>query len=920
MHRPASFWSLAALPFCLFVLVGSAPLRAQEPGTGRLVGRVVDLNTGLGLPDVGIQVVGTALGAMSGIDGRYTITNVPAGTVTLHARRLGYQPKTVTGILLDAGASAQQNIGLNAATVQLQTLEVTAEAERGSVNSAIDAQRNATGIVSAVSAEQISRSPDSDAAAAVQRVSGVTVQDGKFVTVRGLGERYTTTSLNGARLPSPEPERKVVPLDLFPSGLLQTITTSKTFTPNQPGDFSGASVDIRTREFPAERQLSYSLAMGYNDRVTGQDVVAAPGEALDWLGYGAQNRALPQVVAGAGHLTGNPTQGDLNDVVNAFRNVWSTERQTGAPNMSMSVSAGGNDPLFGRRIGYVGTLTYSRNQEVRADELRAFAIPDGDAGQRATEQFEGSTGRSSVLWGGLLNLSTLVGTGSRVSFNNTFTRSADNEARDEVGIDEDDAREIRIQRLEYVERFMRSSQLAGEHQLTDRHRFDWSVTAAGVTRDEPDRSELVYAFDTDGAPFLYNVPEAALRTFATVTEDSYSASGDYEIRFGEGARDHVLKFGAMGRYTVRDAVQTPYDIRAASLPLDERKQRAEAIFDGRYAGTGDSVFGVNVLFQGGAYEAEDVLGAGYGMLEYQLGDRVRVIGGARVEYSRLQLDAAPTFGAPIRATPSYTDVLPALALNVSLTTNQTVRLSASQTLARPEYREVAPIDYRTRNGELVRGNAGLTRTLIQNADVRWEWYPNPGEALSVAVFAKRFDDPIERTYRGTSGTRITSFENARSAVNYGMELDARKGLGSLSERLVGVSIFSNVTLMESEIDLANVAAGSFEENRAMVGQAPYVVNTGVSYVSESGRLSATVLYNVVGRRIFSASLRPLPDVFEEARNIVDASLRVPISADLALKLDGKNLLDAPYEITQGDVQREYYRAGRIFSAGFTWQP
>jgi outer membrane receptor protein involved in Fe transport len=906
------------LALTLLAICGVAPLEAQEQTTGRIVGRIIDLNTGLGLSDVGVQVVGTTIGTMSGLDGRYTISSLPAGTVTLHVRRLGYQPKTVTGLLLDAGTSLQQNVGLQAATLQLQTLEVTAEAERGSVNSAIDAQRNATGIVSAVSAEQISRSPDSDAAAAVQRVSGVTVQDGKYVAVRGLGERYTTTSLNGSRLPSPEPERKVVPLDLFPSGLLQAITTSKTFTPNQPGDFSGASVDIRTREFPAERQISYSMSMGYNSRATGKDIVAAPGEALDWAGFGADNRALPATVASAGQLTGNPTQGDYNAVVNSFRNVWSTELQTGAPNVSMGVTAGGNDPMFGRRIGYVGTLTYSRNQEVRADELRAFAIPDGSGGQQSTEQFIGSTGRSSVLWGGLLNLSTLVGNGSRLMLNNTFTRSADNEARDELGIDEDDAREIRIQRLEYVERFMRSTQLAGEHQITDRHRFDWSLTAAGVTREEPDRSELVYAFDTDGSAFLYNVPEAALRTFARVTEDSYGASGDYAIRFGDVGREHAIRFGALGRYTSRGAVQTPYDIRAATLPFNERKQSAETIFDGRYAGTADSVFRVNVLFQGGAYEAEDVLGAGYGMLEYQFTDRLRFIGGARLEYSHLQLDAAPTFGTPIRATPSYTDVLPSVALNVTLTPNQALRLSASQTLARPEYREVAPIEYRTRNGEVVKGNAGLARTLIQNADARWEWYPNPGEALSVALFAKRFDSPIERTYRLTSGTRSTTFENADAAFNYGVELEARKGLGFLSQRLIGVAVFSNVTLMESEIDLGNVASTTAE--RAMVGQAPYVVNTGLTYASESGRLSGTVLYNVVGRRIYAASLPPLPDVYEEARHALDVSLRVPVSSALQFKLDAKNLLDDAYEVTQGSVLREYYTAGRVLSAGFTWQP
>jgi TonB-dependent receptor len=263
-------------------------------------------------------------------------------------------------------------------------------------------------------------------------------------------------------------------------------------------------------------------------------------------------------------------------------------------------------------------------------------------------------------------------------------------------------------------------------------------------------------------------------------------------------------------------------------------------------------------------------------------------------------------------------VLPSVALNVTLTPNQALRLSASQTLARPEYREVAPIEYRTRNGEVVKGNAGLARTLIQNADARWEWYPNPGEALSVALFAKRFDSPIERTYRLTSGTRSTTFENADAAFNYGVELEARKGLGFLSQRLIGVAVFSNVTLMESEIDLGNVASTTAE--RAMVGQAPYVVNTGLTYASESGRLSGTVLYNVVGRRIYAASLPPLPDVYEEARHALDVSLRVPVSSALQFKLDAKNLLDDAYEVTQGSVLREYYTAGRVLSAGFTWQP
>ncbi len=252
---------------------------AAQPaaGTGRIVGRIVDANSGAGISDVQVRVEGSTLGALSGVDGRFTVTGIPAGATSLQVRRIGFQAKTVSGITVAAGRAVEQNVSLTPATVQLAAVQVTAAAERGSVNQALDRQRTAVGIVTSVSAEQIARSPDSDAAQAVQRVSGVTVQDGRSVFVRGLGERYTTTTLNGARLPSPEPERRYVPLDLFPTGILQTITTTKTFTPELNGDFSGAQVDIQTREFPAQRQISLSLSTGANTLATGRAVLDPRG-------------------------------------------------------------------------------------------------------------------------------------------------------------------------------------------------------------------------------------------------------------------------------------------------------------------------------------------------------------------------------------------------------------------------------------------------------------------------------------------------------------------------------------------------------------------------------------------------------------------------------------------------------------------
>jgi outer membrane receptor protein involved in Fe transport len=220
------------------------------------------------------------------------------------------------------------------------------------------------------------------------------------------------------------------------------------------------------------------------------------------------------------------------------------------------------------------------------------------------------------------------------------------------------------------------------------------------------------------------------------------------------------------------------------------------------------------------------------------------------------------------------------------------------------------------------GNPDLVRTLVRNVDLRWEWYPNAGEAVSVALFAKDFENPIERIYLGTSGTRVVSFANAESARNYGVELELRKGLGFLGEWLEASSIFANTTLMSSRIQVNQSLTGQAEteENRSMVGQSPYVVNTGISYSTPDRNVSATVLYNVAGRRIASAAELPLPSMYEESRHVLDVSLRFPLLGGLRAKADVENVLDSPYEQTQGSVVREYYRTGRTFSLGVTWQP
>ncbi|MGH7341093.1 MAG: carboxypeptidase regulatory-like domain-containing protein, partial [Candidatus Rokuibacteriota bacterium] len=399
-----------------------------------------------------VEITATGMATQSAVDGRYSLTGVPPGPVTLFIRKIGHRPKTVVGLQVPDGGAVEQDVALPVEVFELESITVSAVQERGTVAEALSEQRRATGIINAVTAEQITRSPDSDAGQAVQRVSGVSVQDGRYVLVRGLGERYTTTSLNSARLPSPEPERKIVPLDLFPSGLLQSIVTSKTFTPDQPGDFTGAQVDLRTREFPLHRALTLSASVGYSDAVTGQTVLRAPATGTEWLGFAGAERQLPAVARDAGDLSGL-TQADLNDIIASFRHVWSPARRDAPPNASFGVSLGGEDPILGHPVGYIASLTYSLDQEIRRDEERAIAISGGVADSTLPQNVRrGTTGGTSVLWGGMANLTTRLGAYSKLSFNNTYTRGAENLATQLAGFFEEDARDFVVARLDFVER------------------------------------------------------------------------------------------------------------------------------------------------------------------------------------------------------------------------------------------------------------------------------------------------------------------------------------------------------------------------------------------------------------------------------------------------------------------------------------
>ena len=428
----------------------------------------------------------------------------------------------------------------------------------------------------------------------------------------------------------------------------------------------------------------------------------------------------------------------------------------------------------------------------------------------------------------------------------------------------------------------------------------------------------MYSIDEQGQRnWLGFSNKAAVRTFAGLEEQSVQGNLDLQWNF---AGSTVLRMGGLFRSVDRDANNRVYSISLnRTLPEGAQTSAPEEIF-AAYSGGGDDYFRITPLGAGGSYAAEDRLAAGYAMAVLPIRRGLELVAGARVEHSAVEVSSLSTGGQASVATPSFTDVLPALAITWRPSTDVNVRASATQTLSRPEYRELSPILFReVIGGDNVRGNEALQRTLIRNYDLRFEWYPERGEVLSLALFTKDFELPIERVYQGTSGTRIISYVNARGASNYGIELEARKSLAILSEGFRPFTVFTNATVMRSSIEIDPNAGAITNANRSVVGQAPYVVNAGITWAHPSSAASATLLFNRVGERITEAGESPLPDIVEAPRNVLDASLRLPLFQTLSMRLDGRNLLDAPYRISQGSVTRESYYAGRVFSIGFSWQ-
>lgn len=825
----------------------------------------------------------------------------------------------------EAAADAARDAPVAAGTggiVQVEEIIVWGEPERRTEAGMLEARRRSTSVSDGLSAQEMSRAPDSAAVDAARRVVSVTVEDGKYVLVRGLGDRYVSTLLNGAPLPSTEPDRQAVPLDLFPTSLLANLDIAKSYSAELPASFAGGTLRIESNEYPEDLSVKLKVGASGDTVATGRDQLSYAGGGLDFLGYDDGGRALPSSVPGdrPARVSDGIDPGAMEDIGESFSNVWTTEPRGVAPNLSLGATVGDTVDAPHGELGYLTSLTFSRKLSVR--EATRSRIRQSGGALEVREQMTSVEGGEAAGIGALGAAGWTLSPEHRIDAVAMYVHAGKAAGQQVTGVSESDGMPIEATRLGFVERSMVFGQLASRHRVRRARDLElrWQGNLSWIGRDEPDTRDIVYLILDEERRRYKNETGSGERFFSELSETGLGTGLDASLPLGRltlgaGASvQHAERSFSARRFRFNFVGSDPAILQ---LPPGE-------IFHPDHIGPSFRL--EERTLQSDAYEASQTVAAGYGAAGAELGGRLRLHAGLRYEVAAQRLESGSPFalGQPDpadRVDRSDRAVAPSLSAVYQLADAMNLRGAYSYTLARPRFRELAPFlftDY-TR-GINISGNPALATTRIHNTDLRWEWFAGETELLAASLFHKQFRRPIEAVVVSAAGGDI-SFANAAGATAIGLELEARLSLGRLHPALAPVRLWTNATLSRTRIELSDEQLGSqTSAERPLQGQAPYVVNLGASWLRPGGGTELTLLYNVVGRRIEEVGFDTLPDTYQQPMHLVDLAASHRLRPDLTLKLGAQNLLNQSVVLVQGPLEVYRVRPGVAVSAALEWAP
>lgn len=891
---------------------------SDEGPKGKIAGRVLDKGSGEALIGVSVMIQGTTKGAITDLDGNYTINFLEDGTFSLIFRILSYRTETITNIKVENGKTVHVDLAMEIMGNEISEAKVEAKAVENTVSKIILLQQKSPNLVAGISQEDIKKSPDRNVGDVLKRVSGASLQDNKFAVIRGLADRYNTAMANGLPIPTAEPDRKAFSFDIFPSFLIDNLMISKTATPELPGDFAGGVIQLSTKDIPEEGFFSVQVSQGYNSLSTFQKSLSGPKGKTDWLGMDDGSRNLSSDFPTQDEINNPPNPGDENyQVAKELPNDWGISTKKSTPTNSGLQFAGGTN-LFENRLGIMAALTYNstykanqlQRQDFDSDTTRLFLTRD--------VQYE-----NQILWGGLLNIAYKLTPNHKISVKSFYNVIGANGVTDREGTNFSLDRYEKANSIEFQSTRLLSSQLQGDHYLPKfgKIKINWAGSYNQTKKDVPAQrrmfsvknlTPLGTVADTTFiafVPFGSAQPLYGGRFYADLTEEMMAGSLGISIPFNLVKATSSVKAGGFFQGRERE-----FDARVMGFRVSDFQKfdnsylflPQEEIFSPDHMGVNG--FELNEISSpSDNYNAGSNLIAGYAMADLNI-YKFRAIFGARAEQFQLDLFSRKFGGDTISLDTTYLDILPSVNLIYSITPKVNVKAAYFQTVSRPEFRELAPfmyLDFATFSAAT--GTDTLLRTQIQNFDFRVDYFPGMNQMIGVGAFYKEFTNPIEATMSSSGfGSRFKSYQNVPKAVSYGLEFEFRTKLGYL-DSLIGRKIFGNITWFSnasyifSEVDLSNVATlDTSQKTRSMQGQSPYLINTGISYLADKPGLNISLLYNVIGRRISDVGMNGYLDIFEAPRNVLDFQVAKRFMKNGEFKFTLGNILNAPFRFYQDE--------------------
>jgi outer membrane receptor for ferrienterochelin and colicin len=897
--------SLLRIFSLLFLLtLGTQAIQAQQ--NGKISGKVSDSKTGETLIGLTVKITGATLGASTDIEGRFTLGNLIPGKYSLTFSYVGYKTKNITDIEVLAGKITNVDVIMEeASSLALEEVVITATVRQESISALYAQQKNNISISSGITSELIRRTPDRNTSEVLKRVSGASIQDNKFVIIRGLADRYNSSILNNAVLPSSEPDRKAFSFDIIPANLIDRIVVNKTASADLPGDFAGGVIQVITRDVPEESFLNVSVSTGYNSQSTFQDFTSNARNKYDFLGFDDGSRRLP-----SGFPSSFQTYNPLSNAEKAkfssqLQNSYGEVVAPAIPTQNHQITWGNRTDLKnGGSFGSIISMSYRNSQNMAIAERKDYEFSGTPFYEYQEDIFKYSTNL------GLLANFAFVKGSNKFAFKTMYNQGFDDNYTSRTGFTTDNIQDVRLNVSDLTQKSLLNSQLEGEHQIGQKQlKLNWNLNFSRVERDQPDQRSMDYRRSLGTNEPFRLIDRNTRRLFSDLQENTFGGQTSLSIPLNLFNQQATMKLGVLKQIKERDFNARIFNYLFVGPSVFEQSYSSlpkEQIFAPQNIGANGYILN-DFTNNTDNYNANSDLNAGFLMMDNKLGEKIRLSYGARIEQFTQTLNAIDFSGQAVAAKQNNFDVLPSLNVSYKLNDKSNIRLSGSQTVSRPEFRELALFNYYDFISQTsVTGNPALKRAKIVNADLRYELYPSASETFTFSAFYKNFNDPIEQRVNSNSTpvVRGINFLNANSASSLGIEMDIRKKLDFLGDRawLSNLTAFANASYIKSKVLGEGI-------DRPLQGQSPYLINAGLQYFSPKAELTFTSVYNRVGQRIFLVGYQGYGDIYENARDVLDLQISKRVLKSRAeVKLNIGDVLNQSivfYQNNEGNTKMAY---------------